>query len=192
MRRLVWKKKLEAGDYIEGLLILILIMASAFSLKTVFTDSVTREYLLDEKFFIAVAGDIRDPGVYAFDREVSPEALIKRGGGIEDNSYSSFSFCDIPLRTGIKIDIKIDGDRLVFSQDEMSAFYKVTLGIPLSINSETEAGLTALPGIGPRLAERIVGERSARGGFKDLNEIKSVHGVGEKLYNKIVPYIQLL
>ena len=191
MRRLVWKKKPEAGDYTKGLLILLLIMAAAFSLKGLFAGSVTREYSRDENFFIALGGDIRDPGVYPFDREVSPEVLIERGGGIEHNGYNFLSFGDIPLRSGIRIDIKTDGDQLVFSQNEMSAFYKVTLGIPISINRETEHGLTAIPGIGPRLAERIISERTERRGFKDLNEIKSINGVGEKSYNKIIPYIEL-
>lgn len=191
MMRLVWKKKPEASDYTKGLLILLLIMAAAFSIKGVFADSVTREYSRDENLFIAIEGDIRDPGVYAFDREVSPEALIERGGGIDHNGSNILSFDDIPLQSGIRIDIKTDGGRLAFTQGEMSAFYKVTLGIPVSLNKETENGLTAIPGIGPRLAERIIRERTERGGFKDLNEIKSIKGVGEKLYNKLIPYIEL-
>ena len=73
----------------------------------------------------------------------------------------------------------------------MSAFYKFTLGIPLSLNEESEEGLTAIPGIGPGLAGVIVNERNKRGGFKDLDEIKTIYGIGEKVYKKIAPYIRL-
>ena len=44
----------------------------------------------------------------------------------------------------------------------MSAFHKVTLGIPLSINRESVEGLTAIPGIGNSLALTIEKERIKR------------------------------
>ncbi len=74
---------------------------------------------------------------------------------------------------------------------EMSAFYKTTLGIPICLNSESEMGLTALPGIGLGLAKAIVEERTKRGGFKSLGELLSINGIGEKLYGKITPYLTL-
>jgi competence ComEA-like helix-hairpin-helix protein len=72
---------------------------------------------------------------------------------------------------------------------EMSAFYKTTLGIPIYLNSESEMGLTAIPGIGLGLAKAIVEERTKRGGFKSLDELLSVNGIGEKLYRKVTPYL---
>jgi competence protein ComEA len=73
----------------------------------------------------------------------------------------------------------------------MSAFYKITLGIPISLNKESETGLTAIPGIGPGLAKAIVRERSERGGFQHLRDVLSVKGIGPKLYEKIKPYVIL-
>ena len=185
------KKRPEADNSARGLLILLLIMGAVFSLKAVLADFGTEENLCDENFIVAIEGDIEDPGVYAFNRDVSLEDLIERGGGVRHNDYTPWASCDIPLNSGIMVDIKWDENELTFSHDEMSAFYKVTLGIPVSLNRETEHGLTAIPGIGPRLAERIIRGRTERGGFKTLDEIKSINGVGDKLYNKILPYIEL-
>ena len=76
-------------------------------------------------------------------------------------------------------------------QGEISAFHKITLGIPLALNEESGEGLTAVPGIGPGLADIILKERNKRGGFKSLEEMKSLYGVGERAYNKLIPYLTL-
>jgi competence protein ComEA len=74
---------------------------------------------------------------------------------------------------------------------EMSAFSKLTLGLPISLNRENEVGLTALPGIGTSLAHAIVWERQNRGGFKNLDELKDIRGIGKKLLEQIRPFLTL-
>ncbi|MBN2420119.1 MAG: helix-hairpin-helix domain-containing protein [Deltaproteobacteria bacterium] len=74
---------------------------------------------------------------------------------------------------------------------KMTAFQKVTLGIPVDINRESVNGLTAIPGIGKSLARTIEDERVKRNGYKDINELKTLPGIGEKLFNKITPYIRI-
>jgi competence protein ComEA len=78
-----------------------------------------------------------------------------------------------------------------FLLSEMSAFYKITLGIPISLNTESETGLTAIPGIGPGLAKAIVEKRSKRGGFLRLSDVLSVKGIGPRLYKRISPFVTL-
>ena len=52
----------------------------------------------------------------------------------------------------------------------------------MSLNSATQAELEALPGIGPTLAEAIITERERRGGFRSVNELRDVRGIGEKRF----------
>ncbi len=73
----------------------------------------------------------------------------------------------------------------------MYAYQKITLGIPIDINRESAQGLTAIPGIGKSLALIIEEERIKRNGFKNINELKDLPGIGEKLFLKITPYIRL-
>jgi DNA uptake protein ComE-like DNA-binding protein len=73
----------------------------------------------------------------------------------------------------------------------MSAFYKVTLGIPISLNTESLYGLTAIPGIGPSIARAIVRERDKRMGFQQKNEMLSIPGIGPILYKKVARYLRL-
>ena len=74
---------------------------------------------------------------------------------------------------------------------EITAFQKITLGMPVSINTEGREGLTAVPGIGSKIAELIVREREKSGGFKSIDEIRSIRGIGPTLYGKIRPYLEL-
>jgi len=74
---------------------------------------------------------------------------------------------------------------------EISAFHKITLGIPININKESVEGFTAIPGIGSTLARTIGEERKKRNGFKDLNELKTLPGIGERLFAKIKPYVRI-
>ena len=53
--------------------------------------------------------------------------------------------------------------------DDFTAYQKTTIGIQLSVNSESAEGLTAIPGIGESLARTIVDEREKRRGYKDLH-----------------------
>lgn len=55
----------------------------------------------------------------------------------------------------------------------------------INLNTSTAAQLALLPGIGPKTAELIVQYRQKTGGFKKIEEIMNVRGVGEKSFLKI-------
>jgi competence protein ComEA len=58
----------------------------------------------------------------------------------------------------------------------------------IDINTATPAELDVLPGIGPRLAERIAADRAVRGPFATLDELTRVPGIGERLVEGISPF----
>ena len=85
----------------------------------------------------------------------------------------------------------VEYSEFVCDEAEISAYQKVTLGIPVNINRESMAGLMAIPGIGKTLAQTIVQERNKQNGFSDMEDLKGIPGIGDKLYTKITPYISL-
>ena len=53
---------------------------------------------------------------------------------------------------------------------------------PVNLNTATVAQLEDLPGIGKATAERIVEYRTKNGGFKKIEDLMNVRGVGEKSF----------
>jgi len=62
---------------------------------------------------------------------------------------------------------------------------------PISINKANAEELQAVRGIGPALAERIVNYRDANGGFKSLDQLKEVRGIGDMKFEKMKDQITL-
>lgn len=56
----------------------------------------------------------------------------------------------------------------------------------LDLNLASEADLRALPGIGPRLAERILASRIAEGPFAGIHDLRRVPGVHARLVDRLV------
>ncbi len=52
----------------------------------------------------------------------------------------------------------------------------------VNINTAPAAQLEELPGIGAKTAARIVEYRQKNGGFKKVEELMNVRGIGEKLF----------
>ena len=59
----------------------------------------------------------------------------------------------------------------------------------LNVNTATAQQFASLPGVGEKLATRIVDYRQKSGGFKSVNELMNVQGIGEKNFAKLQQYL---
>jgi competence protein ComEA len=64
-----------------------------------------------------------------------------------------------------------------------------TASAPVNLNTATPAELERLPGIGAALAARIVEYREKNAGFKKVEELMNVRGIGEKAFLNLKPQI---
>ena len=55
----------------------------------------------------------------------------------------------------------------------------------MSLSSATVAQLDGLDGIGPTLAQRIVDYRQAHGGFRSVDQLRDVSGIGDKRFEAL-------
>ena len=59
----------------------------------------------------------------------------------------------------------------------------------VDLNRASAAELEGLPGVGVRTAERIIEYRTKHGGFKKIEELMNVQGIGEKSFLRLKPLI---
>ena len=64
-----------------------------------------------------------------------------------------------------------------------------TAAAPVNLNTATMDQLATIPGIGVKTAERIIAYREKNGGFKKIEDLMNVSGVGEKSFLKMKPLI---
>jgi competence protein ComEA len=64
-----------------------------------------------------------------------------------------------------------------------------TAATPLNLNTATAVQIATLPGIGPKAAQRIIEYRQKNNGFKKIEELMNVKGIGEKSFLKLKPLI---
>jgi len=60
----------------------------------------------------------------------------------------------------------------------------------VDLDSAPASEIEALPGVGPRLAERIVQDRAAHGPFHGVQGLDRVTGVGPALVERIAPFVR--
>jgi len=60
-----------------------------------------------------------------------------------------------------------------------------------SLNNASLAQLQLLPGIGPKMAQRVIEYRKSHGAFTDPAQVMDVKGIGPKKFEKMRPFLQL-
>lgn len=78
------------------------------------------------------------------------------------------------------------GTRVVEASQETKS---ATVASVVNLNTATEAELQALPGLGPAIAKRIVDYRQKSGGFKKVEDLMNVQGIGEKSFLRLKPLL---
>jgi competence protein ComEA len=109
------------------------------------------------------------------------DALIAAGGLNSEAQLMAVNLAGI-LRDGDQVHVPSTGERASMPTALPSSQ-------TVAINRATEEELTALPGIGPAIAARIIAYREANGPFADLAALGDVPGIGERTLEALAPLL---
>jgi competence protein ComEA len=141
---------------------------------------------------VDVAGEVRDPGVYRVPSGSRADAAVERAGGITRHAERSAVNLAMPLHDGQQVVVPRRGAAAnagAGGATSGSAGAATSGGAPgaapaqpISLSTATAEQLDTLDGIGPTLAGRIVQYREAHGGFRSVDELRQVSGIGDKRF----------
>jgi len=141
---------------------------------------------------IRLAGDVRRPGVYFVPAGSTAGDVLKRTGEWDGDRLriSPPAGLNRPMKRGDLLEVVAapDGQRSIRLR-QMPAAERMTLGIPLDVNTASVEELTLVPGIGPKTALLIVQERDRRKVFHALDELVGVPGIKDKRLEGLRPYL---
>ncbi|MGW0233671.1 helix-hairpin-helix domain-containing protein [Streptomyces sp. NPDC002996] len=134
---------------------------------------------------IDVSGKVRRPGVLELPPGSRVADALAAAGGVKEGT-------DL---TGLnRARVLMDGEQVVVGVPAPPASTGVTgapasgpaaAARPISLNSATTEQLEALPGVGPVLAQHIVEHRTQHGGFRSVDELRDVNGIGDRRFEDL-------
>ncbi|HEX9774670.1 MAG TPA: ComEA family DNA-binding protein [Actinomycetota bacterium] len=130
---------------------------------------------------VHVVGEVKRPGVYELlegDRVI--DAVRAAGGFVKGADRGAINLAR-PLA---------DGEQVVIpAKSRGSAPAGADEPGLVNINTASQADLESLPGIGPVLAQRIMDYREQHGGFRSVEDLKNVSGIGDKTFASLEPLV---
>ncbi len=139
---------------------------------------------------VHVAGEVKRPGLYRLPSEVRVMRAIRQAGGATRHADVAALNLAAPVQDGQRIVVPRRGASGTAGASGGGSVAEEGGG-PISLSSATPEQLETLDGIGPKLAARIIEWRDTHGGFRSVEDLTDVPGIGdarlEALRTKLTP-----
>ncbi|MFC4059438.1 helix-hairpin-helix domain-containing protein [Planomonospora corallina] len=132
---------------------------------------------------VHVTGKVRRPGVFTLPGGSRVTDAVSAAGGVRKGASSD------PLNLARRL---VDGEQIVIGGPRGGPAATAVLPAPagpadptatlIDLNAATAEQLEELPGVGEVLARRITEYRDGHGGFRSVEQLREVSGIGEKKY----------
>ena len=170
---------------------------------------------------VEVSGEVFNPGIYLFQNPPTLREAIERAGGLRETAQFDTPSSSKILETGTLLIVgkespqipphpllpsgpeallgrRLKGGHGGIKQEDlkirisrMAANKLLVFSIPLDLNRVSIEDLCLIPGIGESLAQKIINHRGRRRGFRSVEELKNVNGIGEKKFQSLKMYFAI-
>jgi competence protein ComEA len=149
---------------------------------SVSTDDAVNE-VIEQYLYVHVVGEVVSPGMYQLPIGARLVDAVFAAGGLTDEADNASVNLARELTDGEQI--------IVFSISQEGQSPGTNSSGLISLNRAGDKELEELPGIGPALAGRIIAWREANGGFKSIEDLLKVSGIGESLLSGVIDLVTL-
>jgi competence protein ComEA len=140
------------------------------------------------EFVVEVSGEVQNPGIIIFQNPPTLKEAVEKAEGLKGGALFETAASSETLETGTLITVvKEKGIKIRLGR--MQASKLLTFSIALDINRVSAEDLCLIPGIGESLAREIVVYRERRRGFRSVEELRNVKGIGEKKWRTLKPFV---
>ncbi|MDQ0796430.1 ComEA family DNA-binding protein [Streptomyces sp. B1I3] len=144
---------------------------------------------------VDVSGKVRRPGIRRLPAGSRVADALRAAGGVREGT-------DV---TGLnRARVLTDGEQVAVGVPAAQAATGTTAGgggggigagqagpaAPVSLSTATAEQLETLPGVGPVLAQHILDYRTEHGGFRSVDELREVNGIGDRRFADLRPLVR--
>lgn len=141
---------------------------------------------------VHIAGAVRKPGLQQLPSGSRVADAIKAAGG----------FTSTKVQDSVNLArLLVDGEQIFVGalpssggtsgSGTFGGTSSTQSGSKVSLNSANQQQLESLPGVGPSLAQRIMEYRSSHGGFRNVEELDDVAGIGSATLSRLRPLVSM-
>lgn len=148
--------------------------------------------LSEGKIYVHITGEVKNPGVYIFEKKPRVIEVVEKAGGFKKNAATSGINQAELVEDGTQIVIKNRGHTKTSGRDlpgkEQPGQEKSSL---VDINTAGKEQLMTLAGIGESKAMAIIAYREEHGKFKKIEDIMNITGIKNGVFEKIKSQIRV-
>jgi len=168
-----------------ALLFLALLILGILTFKFYYHSPLPTEEIVKE-IVVEVLGEIQKPGIYIFKNPPTIKEVLEKGGGLGEVANFDEKPSSEVLETGTLLDVRRESSQEIkIKIERMEAHKLLVFSIPLDLNRVSIEDICLVPEIGESLAREIVAYRQKRRGFRSVEELKNIKGIGEKKYQSL-------
>ncbi len=151
-----------------------------------------------QELVVYVCGAVSRPGVYHLAPGARVADLLAAAGGARPKAALQAVNLAAKLLDGQQVVVPLRGatGSTVTAVAGAAGSTTATAGssgtgaaAPVDLNTATLEQLDALPGVGPATAQKIIDYRTANGGFKSVDDLKNVSGIGDAKFATLQPLV---